>query len=278
MSASVEQQAGLSMVELLITLALSSFLILGLSQIYIDHKRTYVFQQSQLSNLENSRFAVLMLDELLGKAGYRRAPQQSMAAAFPAAAQLNRYCQPFAAGAVLVPLKSSVEAGQSGFCLRYQPAYQNEISCDGSGVPLAQNAVFQAPQAQEIVYVALVFKPHASEAQQGALNCVTARGSAQLLEGIADMRFEFAAGAPEHKGAAPFKTAEQWTALDGPVRAVRYAVLAASRAHQRDGDSGVYQQWYASASAAVQTRLAAQDQRQIYQLARGSQALRNMMP
>ncbi|MEN1592952.1 prepilin-type N-terminal cleavage/methylation domain-containing protein, partial [Pseudomonas aeruginosa] len=40
-----KMQKGLSMVELLVALAISSFLILGISQIYIDNKRNYLFQQ-----------------------------------------------------------------------------------------------------------------------------------------------------------------------------------------------------------------------------------------
>lgn len=36
------RQTGLSMVELMITLLISSFLILGITQIYIDNKRNYI--------------------------------------------------------------------------------------------------------------------------------------------------------------------------------------------------------------------------------------------
>lgn len=61
------RQRGLSMIELLVALAISSFLILGITQVYIDNKRNYVFQQSQAGNLENSRFAVLMIDDLISK-------------------------------------------------------------------------------------------------------------------------------------------------------------------------------------------------------------------
>ena len=53
-------QAGLSLIELLIALAISSFLILGITQIYIDNKRSYNFQQSQAGNQENHRFLVMM--------------------------------------------------------------------------------------------------------------------------------------------------------------------------------------------------------------------------
>ena len=64
-------QLGLSLVELLIALAISSFLIIGLTQVYIDHKRTYVFQQSQAANLESSRFALWVIDDQIGRASCR---------------------------------------------------------------------------------------------------------------------------------------------------------------------------------------------------------------
>ena len=76
MNSTVKQQLGLSMVELLIALAISSFLILGITQIYIDNKRNYLFQQTQAGNVENQRFLDLLMDNLLNKAAYRRGPKQ----------------------------------------------------------------------------------------------------------------------------------------------------------------------------------------------------------
>ena len=58
-----KMQKGLSMVELLVALAISSFLILGISQIYIDNKRNYLFQQGQAGNQENSRFVLMLLQQ-----------------------------------------------------------------------------------------------------------------------------------------------------------------------------------------------------------------------
>ena len=69
---SSQRQNGLSMIELLISLAISSFLILGITQVYIDNKRNQVFQLNQMGNLEGSRFAALVIDQYLGKAGRNR--------------------------------------------------------------------------------------------------------------------------------------------------------------------------------------------------------------
>lgn len=278
----VLHQRGLSMIELLVALAISSFLILGITQVYIDNKRNYVFQQSQAGNLENSRFAVLMIDELLSKAGYRRAPDQEMADAFPAPASpiLSAHCEAFPAEAALTKIKAT--GGQTGFCMRYQPAMADELTCDGIAAPLSKK-VFGYPSQAETIYVAVKFTPHASDLNKGTLSCISNKGSTlvELIDGIADMKVEFGAGdLVEKKLAAsnPFKDAQSWTATDGPVRAVRYSVLAASRNNQRDGDSNIYDKWLATASAAAKTRLAAQDKKQIFQTAVGAQAIRNLMP
>lgn len=276
------RQRGLSMIELLVALAISSFLILGITQVYIDNKRNYVFQQSQAGNLENSRFAVLMIDDLLSKAGYRRAPDQEMLDAFPSSSILSTHCQAFPAEAALTKIKST--GGQTGFCMRYQPAVADELTCDGIKAPLSKK-VFGYPSQAETIYVAVKFTPHASDLNKGTLSCISNKNTGttpvELIDGIADMKVEFGAGQKDEKkltASNPFKDAQSWAAADGPVRAVRYSVLAASRNNQRDSDSNIYDKWLATASAAAKTRLAAQDKKQIFQAAVGAQAIRNVMP
>ena len=276
---SVFRQRGLSMIELLVALAISSFLILGITQVYIDNKRNYVFQQSQAGNLENSRFAVLMLDNLLSKAGYRRVPDQSMLDAFPASTTLSAHCKPFPAEGVITNIEASGE--QVGFCMRYQPAYDEEPICDGNNAELAKDKPFLYPSQAETIYVAIKFTPHSTDLNKGTLSCVTSAASAEIIDGVADMNVEFGSGVDQEKrlkASSPFKAAASWSAADGPVRAINYSVLTVSRNNQRDGDSNVYTQWLTNASDASKTRLAAQDKRQIYQVAMGAQAIRNVMP
>lgn len=278
---SVFRQRGLSMIELLVALAISSFLILGITQVYIDNKRNYVFQQSQAGNLENSRFAVLMLDNLLSKAGYRRVPDQAMPDAFPASTALSSHCAAFPAEGVITKIKPAASSGQVGFCMRYQPAYDGESICDGNEAELAKDKPFLYPSQAETIYVAIKFTPHSSELNKGTLSCITSTTSAEIIDGVADMNVEFGSGVAEEKrlkASSPFKAAASWSAADGPVRAINYSVLAVSRNNQRDSDSNVYTQWLKTASTASKTRLAAQDKRQIYQVAMGAQAIRNVMP
>lgn len=272
------RQRGLSMIELLVALAISSFLILGITQVYIDNKRNYVFQQSQAGNLENSRFAVLMIDDLLSKAGYRRAPDQEMLDAFPSSSILSTHCEGFPAEAALTKIKST--GGQTGFCMRYQPAVADELTCDGIKAPLSKK-VFGYPSQAETIYVAVKFTPHASDLNKGTLSCVSNKGTdlVELIDGIADMKVEFGAGQKDEKkltASNPFKDAQRWAAADGPVRAVRYSVLTASRNNQRDSDSNVFTQWLKTANDA--DGLEALDKKQIFQAAVGAQAIRNVMP
>ncbi|BCR23333.1 hypothetical protein KAM426_08600 [Aquipseudomonas alcaligenes] len=61
------RQFGLSLIELMVALVISSFLILGITQIYVDNKRNYLFQQGQSENQENGRYALLLLEKELAK-------------------------------------------------------------------------------------------------------------------------------------------------------------------------------------------------------------------
>lgn len=267
------------MVELMVALAISSFLILGITQIYIDNKRGYLFQQSQAENLDNSRYAVLMLDEIISKAGYRRAPDEPMEEAFPReSSTLSAYCAAFPSASAVTKLKGS---DSIGFCIRYQPATDGEDLCDGNTASLVKKDPFHYPSSGETIYLAIEYTPHTSE-QGGTISCRSNKGgNAELLDGIADMKVEFATGQDMEKRLKnnPYKNASNWQESDGIVRAVRYSVLTSSRPRQRDSDSLVFEKWTSDiASASAKDRLEERDNRNIYQAAVGSQAVRNMMP
>lgn len=278
------RQAGLSMLELLIALAIGSFLILGITQVYLDNRVNYLFQQTQANNLSNSRFVTLVLDELLGKAGYRRVPDQEMFNAFPSVAASTN-CQAFPVEAVVTPLASAAE---TGFCMRYQPAEHNELVCDGTRATLPEHRrpPFKYAEPEDLVYVAVRFVPDASRLNGGILSCTRVGGTggaAELLDGIADFQIQFAAGFENEKrlrSSNPYKNAAEWGASDGAVRAISYSVLIASGgASERVGDSAVLQDWLSRhATAGSSARINTLDNNHVYQVATGSQALRNMMP
>lgn len=128
----MKHEVGLSMVELLIALVISSFLILGITQVYIDNKRNYVYQQNQAGNVENSRFAALVINDYLGKAGYRRSPSALLDIVFPARGATGG-CQAFSAGHASTGLDPDEGIG---FCIRYQPQVSNELDCQGVASPV----------------------------------------------------------------------------------------------------------------------------------------------
>lgn len=283
------RQRGLSMVELLVALAISSFLVLGITQLYLAAKRNDLFRQGQAANLENSRFAVLILNELISKAGYRRSPEQSLHVAFPeTSTAMSKHCESFAAGAVVTKLKTASN-GETGFCIRYQPAFADEYTCDGSKVSLTNPKPMLPPALSETIYVAIKFIPQRTDLSQGSLNCISdISGTVQLIQGIADMRIEFGLGAEVNvadlqadrklRDNQPFVAAEAWN-KQGVVRALRYSLLLASTANQRDSsESKVYDDWLARADASAAARLQAADQRRMYQRVSSLQTLRNMLP
>lgn len=272
-----QQQQGLSMIELLVALALSSFLILGITQIYLDNKRSYMFQQNQAMNLDSARFSDHILTELLGKAGYLRTNAQTLDN-FPASTALGTHCEAFGAGHAVTRLKDN----QPGLCLRYQPAVDGELGCAGFSHTLANKNAFTAPASSEIIHIALKFVADDANLQNGVIQCVDASGTADLINGVADLRIEFGVGKKEPEksllDSSPWKLPAAWAAGQGPVRAVRYSVLLASAPNQRDGDSAVFTHWINTlvSSDERKTLLQSQDKRRIYQIATGSQALRNL--
>lgn len=277
-----QRQLGLTMVELLVSLTISSFLVLGITQVYLDNKRNSMFQQSQAGNQDSTRFAELTLNHLLGKAGYRRAPNQNMYLAFPDENVLSSHCSSFHKGEVVTGLKNSNT--DVGFCLRYQPAIDGELICDGSTATLAKPNSFEHPALNETIYVAVKFEPHA-EVEKGTLSCISNKGTewVELIEGVADMRIQYGLGDHVDEQAAdleayyklravkPYVNAKQWTNGEGVILTVRYALLLASRPNQRDSqESKVYKDWFG--------KVPTNDQRRIYQQASSTKPLRNMLP
>jgi len=282
----ITRQRGLSMVELLVALAISSFLILGITQVYIDNKRNYVFQQSQANNQENTRFAEFALNAWLNKAGYRRAPDQALEDAFPTDAA-SADCDAFIKGAAVTGFIAAAGTKEVGVCIRYQPASPAELDCQGDAVKTISSDTkldtpFVKPDDTELVVMAIKFVPDA-ELNKGTLQCknlsATKPAFVELIDGVADMQFEFATGESD-LFEKKLKATTPWAATaTGLVRAVRYSMLLASRPNQRDSDSKIYTDWIAVVSdSANKARIEAGDNRRVYQLAGSTQTLRNMMP
>lgn len=72
------QQQGVSIVELIVAMALSLILTLGVSQIYLSSKQTYRLQEAQSRVQENGRYALNVLAMYIRQAGYMGCPSSDI--------------------------------------------------------------------------------------------------------------------------------------------------------------------------------------------------------
>lgn len=264
-------QHGLSMVELLVALAISSFLILGITQVYIDNKSNYSFQQSQAANMDSGRFLQMMLNEQIGKAGYRRAPDQEIEQAFKAVGAANG-CAAFPKEGVVTKLS---DADAKGFCIRYQPAVSAEPICSGVAPVLSKPEAFVVAPDDKHVVIAIehVWNDDLSEGK------VTCNGE-DLIEGVADFNVEFLLGEKLERRfkANPSKSASDYNGSD-IVRGIKYSALLAGRPNQSGGmESAVFEEWKKNADEATSKKLVKNDGGRIYQVVSSTQVLRNLVP
>lgn len=240
------QEHGLSMIELLVALALSSLLILGAIQIYIDNRSNHLFHQGQSENIENGRYALLILERQLAKAGYRRSPDDSFEFAFPAISSGD--CT-FEEGQTIRKIDDTT------LCLRYQPQDNTERDCSQtssfSGLDTPYNS-FTESIVERITVT-----------DDEILTC----NSAELATGVSAIRFDFGVGP------AGVREVTGYTATPGSdqhIRSLRYALLMASDRGSRQGmSSKAYTDWH-NGSAASDNRL--------YLTVSNSMTLRNLMP
>lgn len=243
------RQRGLSMVEMLIALAISSFLILGVTQIYIDNKRNYIFQQNQSANQENGRFSLLLLEQELRKAGYRRVIQDSRELAFPAITVTG--CGDFSAGEIAKPT-----ANAQGVCFRYQRASNTELDCHGNLLPNNDPVTIRIEKTAA-----------------GELNChVNGGPAATLITGLNQIVFEFGVDRDADRIANAYLSAADTLANTGSVVAVRYATLHESQSDQVALEADSYNFPLTNMAAVTPA------DRKLYKSVQGTTTLRNIAP
>lgn len=264
-------QQGLSMIELLVALAISSFLILGITQVYIDNKSNYTFQQSQAVNMDSGRFMQMVLNEQIGKAGYRRTPDQEFDYAFKFKSAAGK-CAPFPKEGVVTKLSDN---DANGFCIRYQPAVNGELTCEGVALSLINDSAFISAKDSELAYVAIEHVWN-DDLHEGKITC----NGQDLIEGVADFQVEFILGNRDERRfqTNPYQKVSDYNGSD-IVRGVKYSALLASRPNQRSGvDSAVFTQWLDDSDETVKTALQDNDSNRIYQVVSSTQVLRNLVP
>lgn len=262
-----KRQSGLSLIELMIAMAIGSFLIIGITQIFIDNKRSYSFQQNLSENQEGSRFALLFLQQEFSKAGYRRRPDESMESAFPA--EVASGCT-FAAGEVI-----KYGGTTDSICIRYQPKDSTDRDCLGNTVSPASN--LSSPYTKATERFVEKFSVNSTE-----LRCTRDSATAALISGVLDLRIEYGVGnltAPQTISSY-IRTAPS---ASQPTLAIRYTLLARSSGTQlRDAVTitKALADWKAltGATAAQETAITAADSGQLYQVSQNTVMLRNRMP
>ncbi|MGH1448186.1 MAG: PilW family protein [Pseudomonadaceae bacterium] len=200
-------QRGLSIIELLIALAISSLLILGITQIYVDNKSNFFFQQGQSDNTENARYALLILEEELRRVGYQIRPDEDPVYAFPAETVGN--CSFTAAERI------NFDPNNSRLCLRYQPHLPGLTACDGIAQPGPPEPYKLPVGSPATLVVDLTFTG-------GSLLC----NDQPVFDNIADLQFEFGVAADGSRQAQAYKNSP---AAGDVIHAVRYAALIRSR-------------------------------------------------
>jgi len=269
-------QAGLSLVELMVALAISSFLIIGVTQIYIDNKRSYSFQQNQAENLEGSRYILLLLQQELAKAGYRRRPDISFDEAFPANNALG--CS-FAKGQTAKKIGTT----HNTICIRYQPHNSLERDCLGN-LPVNAATIVTTPytDAGEFIVERLFLDGNSLKCETAHVtSATTTAGPGELVSGIADLRFEFGVGTASDAR----RVSKYIAAPDGPVLTIRYtALMRSSNTNMRDGidiDTALLN-WRNLTGISTEDTLLADlktaDRGNLYQISQSSVMLRNLLP
>lgn len=285
---------GLSLIELMVALTVSSFLMLGLTQVFSNYKRNHQVQQETLSLQNNTRYLNIRLTDLIAKAGQIRDPSQDVEFIFPEVAA-NATCGKFFRGAAVTNLANN---NNLGFCIRYQPLVKTEQDCQGntvkveSGSALDADRVFDNTNDGEMVVEAIVMTaPNAQSLASGSLSCTNLNSSVAtntptvISTGVAGLKIEFGVGAfdsaANEQNITKFIAPASIAGVNDRVLAIRYQALMASQRNLWSGqvnDAEVFKQWISDLSNAQQTALKAQDaaQRPIYMLASMTQLVRGI--
>lgn len=259
-------QRGISLVEIMVSMAIGLVIITLVSLIYFEGFRTLAFRQGQSENLGNSRYTLETLGLEFAKAGYRRDPTQFMRDAFPAEAASNE-CK-FAAG-------QSIYVNSVGaLCIRYQPRDDRETDCAGrSGGISGLGPYKQANNPKEGAGM-FVEKYYVSNDR---LYCQAGKDSVEMADGVRDIHFAFGVGGSINDPYQPreVESYKESVGADDAIRALRFSVLLISSNKVTGGiESNVCSRW----EGASGRKNCDTSNGYLYQVASSALTLRNLMP
>jgi len=253
-------QQGVSLIELMVAMTIGCILILGITQIFITNQKSYLFQQAQLGNQENGRFALAMLGQELSKAGYRSQPS-ALIANNSSISGCN-----FPAGVSVVAISAT------SLCIQYQASNQADVSCQGTALSGTDQNVIVKPYSQaNPVFVEKI----ALDTTTNSITCTAGSTTQPLVTGVADIRFDYGSG--DGIGIGETKT----VTVFGPspskaqtIGAVRYAALmqnGASMIRDTTDVPKILSDWNTRFSGTIS------DNTKIYQIVQGTIVIRNQM-
>ncbi|AOY00949.1 PilW family protein [Jeongeupia sp. USM3] len=76
----MKSSRGFTLIELMVTMAISLLVLLAVSELYMSTRQTYRVQRMQNHLSEDGRFALSMLQRVIGQAGYRADPTVALPA------------------------------------------------------------------------------------------------------------------------------------------------------------------------------------------------------
>ncbi|PVZ72558.1 PilW family protein [Pelagibaculum spongiae] len=163
---------GVTLVELMIALALSTILGIALVQLYAKQKVTATELSRENRLNQELRFANQELKRWLSLIGYSALPQNSRALAFPALAATTN-CPAMPAG-VVITADLAKSAATPGICIRFQRTFNEQRDCLGSSITTASvvNRLFLDPANFQI-------------------KCTSQDQTGVIAENISDLNFLF---------------------------------------------------------------------------------------
>lgn len=244
------KQHGISMIELLVALLISTFLVLGVTQVYLDNRENLLFQQNQGSNIENARFSILILEQELSKAGYRRRPDEDMSSAFPSTPE----CGGMGAGQVVKRID------QNSFCIRYQPAFTGAKTCDGIDINVPNMPYVSSNPVTEIFSLKDLDTTDSDTSLQ--LTC----NDQVIATNISSIRYQYGINENDEKAIIAYTTSP---APDVNIRSIQFSVLAESPNEvTKEPGSVVYEHLFNSPPT----------DKKLYTMLSTSTRMRNLMP
>lgn len=241
--------AGLSLVELMIALVLSTFLMGGLINMAISGKDSYHFQRTQSFTQENSRYASEFVEAIVRRAGFLQEPQDTREGIYPSLAASGQ-CDRFLMGQVVANSRVGV-----GICIRYQRAEAGELDCVGNTIN------------DDNPFVTRVYFDSATK----SLMCAAQNAAAvTLIEDIENVQLNFAITEEKNDNA---KSIDSYTSNPTDWReviAVRFSFLTASEENVRSE----YQEYYFPLDASTVT---VADDLRAYRSSQQTVVLRNLV-